>query len=45
MNVLAHITIHEVVFVVAVFAFGLAGGYLIGWKRFGQRSDDREGRR
>jgi len=33
MNLLAHITMHEVSFVLAVFLFGLVSGYTLAWSR------------
>lgn len=33
MNLLAHVTMHEVYFVLAVFLFGLVSGYTLSWSR------------
>lgn len=33
MNLLAHITMHEVAFVLAVFLFGLISGHMLAWSR------------
>lgn len=43
MNLLAHITMHEVSFVLAVFLFGLVSGYTLAWMR--RPADAREERR
>ena len=32
-SLLAHITMHEVSFVLAVFLFGLVSGYTLAWSR------------
>jgi len=45
MNLLGHITMHEVSFVVAVFLFGLASGYTLGWKRSEEAVRERPPRR
>lgn len=35
MTLLAHITMHEVAFVLAVFLFGLISGHTLAWSRGG----------
>ena len=43
MNLLAHVTMHETYFVLAVFLFGLVSGYTLGWSR--QSAPERKDRR
>jgi len=42
LNLLAHITTHEVSFVLAVFLFGLVSGYTLAWSRQSSTTEEQK---